>query len=57
MKRELVQCDYCKSKVSLERCEFATQKTVIDGKEYVFCCAQCAQRFKTKGEKKGKTHQ
>ena len=52
MKQEFVQCDYCKSKVSLERCEFATHKTVIDGKEYVFCCAQCAQRFKTTKQKK-----
>lgn len=52
MKQEFIQCDYCKSKVSLERCEFATHKTVIDGKEHVFCCAQCAQRFTTNKKKK-----
>lgn len=52
MKQEFVQCGYCKTKVSLERCEFAAHRTVIDGKEHVFCCAQCAQQFQAKRKKK-----
>ena len=49
MKPEFVRCEYCKAEIPLERCEFATYRTVIDGKEYVFCCAQCAKRY---GKKK-----
>ena len=52
MKQEFVQCGHCKTKVSLERCEFAAHRAVIDGKEYIFCCTQCAQQFKAKRKKK-----
>lgn len=52
MKEEFVQCGSCKAKIPLERCEFATYRTVVEGKEYVFCCAQCAQQFQMKKKKK-----
>ena len=51
MKKEFVQCDYCKSKINLERCEFATHSTTVEGKQYVFCCVQCAQQFQAKKKK------
>jgi len=52
MSPELVQCGYCKAKVSLEQCEFAAHRTIVDGKEYVFCCTQCAKQFKAKKKNK-----
>jgi len=45
MSSKFVQCEFCKTEIPLETCELATYRTVIDGKEYVFCCAKCAQRF------------
>jgi YHS domain-containing protein len=48
MKPQFVRCEFCKAEIS-EECKLASHRTVIDGKEYVFCCAKCAQRFqKTK---------
>jgi YHS domain-containing protein len=44
MKPKIVQCEYCKTDVSSEPCKLANAKTVIDGKEYVFCCSICAQK-------------
>jgi YHS domain-containing protein len=52
MSPKLIQCDYCKARVPLEQCEFAVHSTVVDGNEYVFCCAQCAKQFKAKKKKK-----
>jgi len=52
MKEEFVQCASCKAKIPMERCEFATYRTVVEGKEYVFCCAQCAQQFQAKKKQK-----
>ncbi len=37
-----MKCSKCDLEV--EECVFATYKKVIDGKEYVFCCAKCAER-------------
>jgi YHS domain-containing protein len=48
MKPEFVKCDYCKAEIPLEQCEMATYRMMIDGKEYVFCCASCAKRYQTK---------
>ena len=53
MKPKAFQCEYCKTDVSSEPCRLASIKTVIDGKEYVFCCSSCAQQSKealTKGK-------
>jgi YHS domain-containing protein len=52
MSSEFVQCSYCKVRVPLEKCEFAAHRTAVDGKEYVFCCAQCAKQFQAKRKKK-----
>jgi YHS domain-containing protein len=52
VKPEFVKCEYCKAEIPLERCEMATYRTMIDGKEYVFCCTQCATRYQQKKKKK-----
>ncbi|MDY6964641.1 MAG: hypothetical protein SVM80_01550 [Halobacteriota archaeon] len=36
-------CESCKSKV--EECEFASYEMTIEGKDYLFCCKICADRF------------
>jgi YHS domain-containing protein len=48
MKPKFVQCEFCKKEITLDACELATYQTVIDGKEYVFCCKICAQRYQQK---------
>jgi len=49
MKPQFVRCEFCKAEISDEACKLASHCTVINGKEYVFCCAKCAQRYqKTK---------
>ena len=51
MKEEFVRCSYCKMEVPAEACKLAAYRKTIDGKQYVFCCANCADRFE---KKKGK---
>jgi YHS domain-containing protein len=46
MKPEFIQCEFCKAEIPQEACKLAAQRTTIEGKEYVFCCAKCAQRYK-----------
>ena len=41
-------CKTCGSEV--EECVFANYKTTIDGKEYLFCCKICAERFLSEKE-------
>jgi YHS domain-containing protein len=55
MKTKFIRCDFCKTEIMAEPCEFATHTTTIDGKEYTFCCPSCAERFKQskKGTKRG----
>ncbi|MBA7646759.1 hypothetical protein ES703_54525 [subsurface metagenome] len=49
MNPEFIQCELCKAKIpSGSICELATYRTVINGKEYVFCCAKCAERYQKK---------
>jgi len=47
MKR-FVKCEMCKAEIPAGGCVFATYRKVIEGKEYVFCCACCAKRFEKK---------
>ncbi|MEM3058652.1 MAG: hypothetical protein QXN93_01035 [Methanomassiliicoccales archaeon] len=48
MKKEFIRCEFCKSKLPFEMCQLAAYSATIDGKEYVFCCKNCADRFEVK---------
>jgi len=48
MEARFIQCELCKKGIPLESCELATYCTVIDGKEYVFCCEACAKSYRKK---------
>jgi len=45
MKEQFVKCEFCKAEIPQETCKLASHRTVINGKEYVFCCAKCAERY------------
>ena len=51
MKKEFIQCEFCKTEIPSEACKLAAYSTVIDGKEYLFCCQQHAQRYLQKKKK------
>jgi YHS domain-containing protein len=42
----------CKAEIPSESCKLAAYSAKFDGKEYLFCCIKCAQKYK---EKKRKT--
>ncbi len=46
MKPEFIRCENCKAEIPAETCQLAAYKTTIDGKEYLFCCIKCAQRYR-----------
>ncbi len=48
---KFVQCEQCNVKIAGDKCEFASYTRVIDGKEHVFCCARCAERYEKKRKK------
>ena len=48
MKARFIQCELCRKEIPLESCELATYRTVIDGKDCVFCCEACAKRYRRK---------
>jgi len=52
MNKEFIRCEYCKIKIPSEPCELAAYRTVIDGKEYVFCCEICFKRYQQKKREK-----
>jgi len=52
MKAEFIRCEFCKAETPTETCQFAAYHTVVDGKEYVFCCESCAQRTRKKQKKR-----
>jgi YHS domain-containing protein len=54
MKKEFVRCEFCNMPVQLETCQLATYHAVIDGKEYTFCCQNCAERYQQKRKAKTK---
>ena len=51
MKPEFVRCEMCKTEIKSESCNLAAYSTKIEGKEYLFCCMKCAQRYKEKKRK------
>jgi YHS domain-containing protein len=54
MKSKFVRCQFCKTEIASEECKLAAYRTVIEGKEYTFCCAQCTQGYAQKKKKKSK---
>ena len=51
MTSEFIRCEFCKTQITCEPCEFAVHRTTVEGKEYVFCCEQCAKRFEQERKK------
>jgi len=51
MKPKFVKCAYCKTEVPSDACKLAAHRTIIDGEEYIFCCARCAQQYQEKRKK------
>jgi hypothetical protein len=45
--KTFVKCTFCDAEIT-DKCVFATQKRVIDGAEYVFCCERCFEVHKKK---------
>jgi YHS domain-containing protein len=48
MKPEYIKCECCSEEILAEKCEFATHSTIIEGKEYFFCCKNCATEYEKK---------
>jgi YHS domain-containing protein len=48
MKKEFIRCKLCSIPIPLETCQLAVYHTIIDGKEYIFCCQKCAERYRQK---------
>jgi len=46
--KTFVKCEMCNAEIPAGKCVFAAHKSVIDGKEYVFCCVRCAEAFEKK---------
>lgn len=44
----LRKCAICNVNVNGEKCVFATQKRIVNGKEYYFCCEHHANEFTNK---------
>ncbi|MGB9853538.1 MAG: transcriptional regulator [Candidatus Bathyarchaeales archaeon] len=53
MKQEFIRCEFCSIPIPLEICQLAAYHTIINGKDYIFCCQKCAERYTQK--RKGKT--
>jgi YHS domain-containing protein len=51
---EFVRCDFCKSEIPTETCKLATYSRTIDGKQFVFCCQQCAKQYEQRMRKEKK---
>ena len=51
MKSNFVKCNSCSSVIPSETCELAAYNTVIDGKEYTFCCKNCAKDYEPQKSK------
>lgn len=56
MKTQFIKCDYCKIDICDDagKCALAVHKRVIDGKEYLFCCENHANRFEKENRKSRK---
>ncbi|MGB9959726.1 MAG: hypothetical protein ACPLKQ_04310 [Candidatus Bathyarchaeales archaeon] len=45
MKKEFIRCEFCNIEIPLEICQLAAYPANINGKEYIFCCQKCAERY------------
>ncbi|MDH7564395.1 MAG: hypothetical protein QHH24_05925 [Candidatus Bathyarchaeota archaeon] len=52
MKPKFVRCEFCKAEIQSDACKLAAYKTMIERKEYVFCCVKCAERYRQKEKAK-----
>ena len=43
-------CELCGTKVG-DECVFAVYKREIKGKQHLFCCATCADKYEEKGSR------
>ena len=50
MKDKFVKCELCKTEIPSEKCEFATFKMIVEGKEQLFCCTKCYEQKQKKKE-------
>jgi len=48
MKPEFVKCEFCKVKIPEKICELSAVHRVISGRDYLFCCGKCAERYEQK---------
>lgn len=51
---EFVRCKFCKIEIPSITCKLAVYRTTVDGKEYIFCCSKCAERYTQKKRKQNK---
>lgn len=51
MKPEFVRCEFCKTEIPAQTCKLAAYNTIIDGKQYLFCCKNCATQYEQKKSK------
>jgi ribosomal protein L24E len=47
MKTKFARCEFCSEEIS-DICKLARVRTIVDGKEHVFCCAKCAKQYREK---------
>jgi len=53
---KFVKCTICGVKIAEdERCELANYKRTIDGEQFFFCCARCADEYEKKQRTKRRT--
>ncbi len=42
---KIIKCEHCSMEIPGDICEFAVYTRTIAGKEHVFCCVKCAERY------------
>ncbi len=47
---KFIKCEQCNVEITGEKCDFAVYTRDVDGKEYAFCCAKCAEKYTKKKE-------
>ena len=51
MKYKFVKCECCSMNIPSEKCDLAAYSAVIDGKEHLFCCKNCAKEYEERKSK------